>query len=389
MDASMPARKALAYLALFVAAAGAACAHRGDDFAYSGTVQADSASVGSTSGGRVTAIDVADGQKVRKGQTIVAFDDRQLRAAWASAVASRDQAYAALRDLEAGPRQADVAKAQAAAAQSEASYRKALLDEPQTVQSARSAVQSAQANALAAHAASDKAARDETRLRSLYAQGAISAQEMDAARAAARSARGAADAADAQLRSASAQLESIASGSATETVRAAANTAAAARADLALVLAGARPGQILQARAAAHVADANAAAAAARLDESRVVAPADGVVDGLDLRPGDLVPGGAAVAQVDEFGDPWVRVYVTQSDMSRVKVGAAVRVRSDALGGRIFDGRIETIDAQAQFTPRDVQTAEDRADLAFGVKVRIRDADQALRAGTTVEVALP
>jgi HlyD family secretion protein len=64
-------------------------------------------------------------------------------------------------------------------------------------------------------------------------------------------------------------------------------------------------------------------------------------------------------------------------------------VRSDALAGRVFDGRIETIDARAQFTPRDVQTAEDRADLAFGAKVRIADPDRALRAGTTVDVALP
>jgi HlyD family secretion protein len=84
-----------------------------------------------------------------------------------------------------------------------------------------------------------------------------------------------------------------------------------------------------------------------------------------------------------------VRIYVTQSDMQLVKVGATVRVRSDALSGREFDGRIETIDARAQFTPRDVQTAADRADLAFGVKVRIADRDRALRAGTTVDVALP
>jgi membrane fusion protein YbhG len=389
MDESRPARKTLAPLTFVLVIAFAGCSHRGDDFAYSGTVQADSASVGSTSGGRVTAIDVADGQSVRKGQTIVVFDDRQLRAAYASSVAARDEAYAALRDLEAGPRPADVAKAQAAASQAQAAYRKAQLDEPQTVQSARSAVQAAKANAAAAHAASDKASRDEARSLTLYAQGAISAQDMDAARAAQRSARGAADAADAQLRSAISQLAAVSQGSAAQTVSSAAAAAAAAQADLTLVVAGARPDQVRQARAAAHAADANVAAAAARLDETRVVAPAAGVVDGLDLQPGDLIPAGAAVAQVDEFGDPWARIYVTQSDMQRVKVGAAVRVRSDALDGRIFEGAVETIDAQAQFTPRDVQTAEDRADLAFGVKVRIKDPDRALRAGTTVEVALP
>ena len=64
-------------------------------------------------------------------------------------------------------------------------------------------------------------------------------------------------------------------------------------------------------------------------------------------------------------------------------------MRSDALAGRVFEGHIETIDARAQFTPRDVQTAEDRAALAFGIKVRIADPDRALRAGTTVDVALP
>ena len=113
------------------------------------------------------------------------------------------------------------------------------------------------------------------------------------------------------------------------------------------------------------------------------------MVDGLDLHAGDIVPAGAPVATIDEFGRPWVRIYVAQSDMSRVRVGAGVQLRSDALNGRMLAGTIEAIDTTAQFTPRDVQTAADRADLAFGVKVRINDPNQDLRAGTTVEVALP
>src|SRR5215467_6239111 len=102
-----------------------ACSNRNGQFAYSGTVQADSASVGSTSGGRVTSIAVGDGQRVTRGQTIVVFDDRQLRAAYLAAIATRDQAYAQLHDLEAGPRSADIAKAQANAAQADAAYRQA------------------------------------------------------------------------------------------------------------------------------------------------------------------------------------------------------------------------------------------------------------------------
>lgn len=389
MDEPTTPRITLALTAALALASITGCSNHGDAFAYSGTVQADAAAIGSTAGGRVTSVSVGDGQRVRKGQTIVVFDDRQARAAYRSAIAARDQAYAQLHDLEAGPRPADIARAQAGAAQADAAYEQAQLNQPQAVQTARSAVESAKADDASAHAASDKAARDEERSLALYREGAISEQAMDASRTAADSARGAAQSADARLRQSTSALDSVENGSAAQTVKAAADNAAAAHAELSLVLAGTRPDQLQQARAAAKAADANVAGAAARLDETRVVAPADGVVDGLDLRPGDLVPAGAAVAQVDEFGNPWVRIYVTQSDMQHVKVGAAVRVRSDALAGQSFDGRIETIDARAQFTPRDVQTAEDRADLAFGVKVRIADPGRALRAGTTVDVALP
>jgi len=389
MDEPTTPRISLALVTALALLSITGCSSHRDAFAYSGTVQADSASVGSTSGGRVTTVAVSDGQRVAKGQTIVAFDDRQLRAAYLAAIAARDQAYAQLHDLEAGPRSADIAKAEANASQADAAYEQARVDQPQAVQAARSGAQSAKADDAAANAASVKATRDEERSQTLFQEGAISAQAMDASHAAADSARGAAQAADARLRQALAQLDSVERGSAAQTVNSAADAAAAAHAELSLVLAGTRPDQLQQARAAARAADANVAGAAARLDEARVAAPADGVVDGLDLRPGDLVAAGAAVAQVDEFGDPWVRIYVTQSDMQNVKVGGPVRIRSDALAGRAFDGRIETIDARAQFTPRDVQTAEDRADLAFGVKVRIADPGRALRAGTTVDVALP
>jgi len=389
MDEPTTPRTSLALATALALLSITGCSNHRDAFAYSGTVQADSASVGSTAGGRVTTVAVSDGQRVTKGQTIVAFDDRQLRAGYLAARAARDQAYAQLNDLEAGPRSADIAKAQANASQADAAYEQARVNQPQAVQAARSGVESAKADDAAANASSVKATRDEERSRTLFQEGAISAQAMDASHAAADSARGAAQAADARLQQAIAQLASVEHGSAAQTVNSAADAATAAHAELSLVLAGTRLGQLQQARAVARAADANAAAAAARLDEARVAAPADGVVDGLDLRPGDLVAAGAAVAQVDEFGDPWVRIYVTQSDMQNVKVGAAVRIRSDALAGRTFDGRIETIDEQAQFTPRDVQTAEDRADLACGVKVRIADPGRALRAGTTVDVALP
>ena len=373
----------------FASIAVSACAARHDAFAYSGTVQADAAGVGSTAGGRVAEVLASDGQRVAKGALLVRFDDRQQVAAYRAALAQEAQAAASLRDLEAGPREADVAKAAASAAQAQAVYRRAQLELPSQIASARQSVHAAQAEANAAAAAATTASRDFSRARQLYDQGAVPAQQLDAAQAAAASAQSASAAAQARLRSAESALSAVRNGAAEADVSSAAGAAAAAEANLDLVRVGARTDQVAAAQAALAAATADVAAAAARLDDAHVRSPADGIVDQLDLHPGDLVNPGAPVATIDEFGDPWVRIYVTQTDMQRVRAGATVSVRSDALAGRTFSGRVEAIDAQAQFTPRDVQTAQDRADLAFGVKVRIRDPDRFLRAGTTVDVALP
>ncbi|HKW45682.1 MAG TPA: HlyD family efflux transporter periplasmic adaptor subunit, partial [Candidatus Eremiobacteraceae bacterium] len=104
---------------------------------------------------------------------------------------------------------------------------------------------------------------------------------------------------------------------------------------------------------------------------------------------GDLVPAGSSVATIDEFLDPYVRIYVRQADLARFAVGTSVRVRADAAPGKSFDGVVAAVDTIAQFTPRDVQTPEDRADLTYGVKVRIHDPDGALHGGTTASVAIP
>jgi len=250
-------------------------------------------------------------------------------------------------------------------------------------------VREAQADLGSAHAAEIRAVRDYQRDEVLFRQGAISAQTADAALADARSSIGARVAAAARLRSARAAAHAVQSGSAAESVASAGQSAEAADANLALVKEGARPDQIAQAQAALAAAVAAEAEAQARLDECAVQSPASGIVDGLDLHAGDLVNAGAAVATIDEFADPWVRIYVSQSDLGRFAVGSALRVRSDANPGRTFTGRVETIDQTAQFTPRDVQTSSDRADLAFGIKVRIHDPDRVLRSGTTVEVSAP
>jgi HlyD family secretion protein len=360
----------------------------GPKYAYSGTLQPESAQVGSTIGGRVVAVNVTDGERVKRDQIIIALDGSDQRAQLAAAVSQEAQAAAALADLEAGARPEELTRAFAAEAQAESLYDKALTARPQLLRVAREGVHQAQATLAQAQATFTQATTSYSRAQRLYSEGAISAQARDDARAAYASAQAGVAAGHARLGSAQAQLNETQGATLPSETTVAQRAYESAVANRRLVQAGTRPQQITQARAALDAAKANVAAAESRLREMTVRAPADGIIDSLDLHPGDLVGPRVQVAAVREFHDPYVRIYIAQRDLGRAKVGDQVHVRSDALPGAVFDGTIEQIDQDAQFTPRDVQTAEDRANLSYGAKVRVHDPDGKLHGGTTVEIAL-
>lgn len=364
------------------------CSSRSNHFDYSGTLQAESAQVGSTIGGRVISVKAGDGQRVARDQILVILDDSAERAGVATAISQEVQAAAALADLEAGPRPAEVARAQSVEAQAQAQLQKAQIARGDVIAAAAADVNQAAAGLRQAQAANAQAAQNYRRIRLLSSEGAVSNQALDDARSAARQARANVAAARARVTAAQANLVQTSNAVVPQDIAAAQQAYQAARASRILVQQGARPDQIAQAKAVLAAAHASIAAAQSRLREMTIRSPAEGVVEALDLHPGDLVAPGAVVATIQEFRDPYVRIYVTQHDLGTLTIGQSVRVRSDALGGEEFNGKVEQIDQTAQFTPRDVQTPEDRADLTFGVKVRVHDPDRKLHGGTTVEVAL-
>lgn len=146
---------------------------------------------------------------------------------------------------------------------------------------------------------------------------------------------------------------------------------------------------VSQARLAVDSAQASLDAANAALDEMSIRSPTNGIVESMDLQPGDLLPAGATAVVVDTLKDPFVMIYVPQSELGPFAVGQSLVVRSDALPDETFVGMVEERDRNAQFTPRNVQTADDRATMTFGVKIRIKDAGNRLYGGTTVTVLAP
>jgi HlyD family secretion protein len=268
----------------------------------------------------------------------------------------------------------------------------------EAVTAAAAQVRVAQAQVGAARSALATARNNLARQRALYAQGAVSADQVDAVQAAYDAAvaqdRGAGDAvtqAEAALGSARASLMQV------EIQRKAVE---AARANLAQAQAGLRnaeSGYTVIAQRQQELAAAQAALAQAKANlryvqviagHNLVVAPLDGMVQTKNVEQGEVVPPGAALYTMLNARDLWVRVYVREDRIGRVKIGQPARITVDTLPGRTFAGRVVQINDQPEFTTVDVQTKEDRVKLVFGVKIRIDDRGGTLKPGMPASVEI-
>ncbi len=159
-------------------------------------------------------------------------------------------------------------------------------------------------------------------------------------------------------------------------------TVASAKSHYDLLLAGTRPEQIAQARAQLAELDT-------QLREMRIVAPTNCVLEVLSVKVGDVLPPNREVATLLMTQHLWVRVYVPETRLGRIKIGDVVNVRVDSFPGKDFRGVVEQVGRAAEFTPRNVQTVEERIKQVFGVKVRLENPEGQLQAGMSADVFFP
>ena len=151
---------------------------------------------------------------------------------------------------------------------------------------------------------------------------------------------------------------------------------------------GTRREELAAARAAVEGARADLAHLERERAELEVRAPAAGRIESIDLRPGDLVAPNQPVATLLEADELWVRVYVPEPSLARVRVGQRALVRVDTFPERDFPGRVVEIRHTAEYLPRNVQTLDQRSDQVFAVKVALERAAE-LRPGMAAFVTLP
>jgi HlyD family secretion protein len=287
-------------------------------------------------------------------------------------------AEAALAALVAGSRPQEIAAAKSAWEKAE----HALADlvagsRPQEIAAAKAAV-------AAAVADMDRLQANYRREASLYQRKTVSEEEYDAAKAAYQMAVE-------RHRQVVEQLKLAEEGYRKEQIEQARKAVAQTQAQYDLVKAGPRQEDIDQGHARVAQARASLDLAETQLGYATVYAPLTGVVLSKNIEPGEYVAPGTAVVTVGDLVNVWLRAYIEETDLGRVKLGQRAWITTDAFRGKKHDkyeGRVSFIAENAEFTPKNVQTQKERVKLVYRIKIDITNPEMELKPGMPADAVI-
>ncbi|MBN2445487.1 MAG: efflux RND transporter periplasmic adaptor subunit [Phycisphaerae bacterium] len=343
-------------------------------FYVSGHLESDEIRVGSRVGGRVSSVHVAEGDRVAAGHILVTLEPYDLEKRLAQAEGQLAASQAQFEHMRAGYRAEEIAQARARRDQAQAALDQALAG-PRALE-----IKMLESKLAAARADRAKAEHDFQRVTGLFENQRAAEEELQAATRGVEVAR-------ASQTEAEDQLALAREGTRAEEIASARAQLALQSAALELVENGYRAEEVAQAEANVRAAEAAVAVIRQQLAELSISAPAEAVVEAIALQPGDLISPNAPVITLIEAGSLWVRAYVPENRLS-VKLGQTVSVRVDAFPDRRFKGEIAYISRQAEFTPANVQTPEERVKQVFRIKVVLKEGHDVLRAGMAADVFL-
>jgi HlyD family secretion protein len=367
----VPAILLVAVLAYFILGRS----HDGRMIRVSGNVEVTDAEVSFKIPGRVEARLVDEGETVKAGQTVARLDSVELTQEVALRRAEVQAVQAVLSELEAGSRPEEIAQAEASAEQA-----KARLDE-MLAGSRPEELSTAEAVLRRAKAETERARLDAERYEGLYKKEIASAQQYDLARTAYETAL-------ARQREAEEQFKLVREGPRREQIEQARAAWSQAQERFVLVKKGPRRETIDQARARLQQAKEALAVAETRLGYATLLSPLSGVVLSKNVEPGEFVAAGTPVITVGDLENVWLRAYINETDLGRVKVGQRVRVTADTYPNKRYEGHVSFIASQAEFTPKSVQTEKERVKLVYRVKVDIRNPNMELKPGMPADAEI-
>ncbi|MBX7166303.1 MAG: HlyD family efflux transporter periplasmic adaptor subunit [Pirellulales bacterium] len=340
----------------------------------SGFIEADDVRVGSRLGGRVAQVLVEEGQPVARGALLFELEPYDLQERLAQATAEHAARRAEYERLTTGFREEEKLQAKARVDQLSARLQE-LQNGPREQE-----IAAAQARLRLANAELELAQVQNKRVEALAKESAASRDELDTAVTRLRVALE-----NQQVREQ--ELAVLLEGTRAEEIEAAQAQLEEARQAWLLTTNGYRPEQIAEAQAAEQAAAAAVEVIREQLKELKVIAPVDGLVESIDLEPGDLVAPGAPVATLIDRSTLWVRAYVPENFLN-IRVDQPVSISVDSFAGERFKGHISFIARQAEFTPGNVQTPEERSKQVFRIKATLDEGLDRLRPGMIADVWL-
>ena len=354
--------------------------------AISGNIELTQVDISFKVPGKLIELKVDEGAFVKKGDVIARIDRQQVERQRARDEAGLAGAQVQLRetatlvDWQRQTLESDIAlrRAEVRAAQ-------AHLDEmlagsrPQEIQQAQAAVTEAKSQ-------HDAAKLDWDRAQELFKNDDISRAQFDQYRM--RN-----DSTAAALKQAEERMAMVKEGPRKEEIESA--RAQVARADAALRVSEAnrlelrRKEEDLQARRA----DVTRAAAQVgmtdtQIDDTVVTSPVDGVVLVKSAEVGEVLAAGTTVVTIGDIDHPWLRGYINETDLGRVKIGSAATLTTDSYRGRTYPGRVSFISSASEFTPKQIQTKEERVKLVYRIKIDVDNPQRELKSNMPVDAEI-
>ncbi len=378
----------------------------------SGTIEADTVAVTAELGGRIIELRVDEGDEVTAGQVLIELDKSDLLALQIQLKAAVSTAKANLEMVSASVRPEDVALAQAQLEQAEtgrdgaklvSDQARSLANNPHEltvriaqmqgrVTEAERNLESAKVNLKRMEIQAEAANRDWSS-NIAQAQNKVAQYQLQAAQQGVEMAKVALAGTKKQvqhlIRLRDRPLALIARANAAEAAFKQAEAGVlAAEANLVAAKADPTPEDVNVARAQLLEAESALAIVQVQLNKQTLAAPRAGLVSQKLVKPGELAAPGAMLLKLSDLETVDLTVYIPETQIGNVQIGQKANVHVDAYEGEIFDGRVSFIAHEAEFTPRNVQTKEERVNLVFGVKITLNNAGHRLKPGMPADAEI-
>ncbi len=349
---------------------------------FSGNIEVTEAQMSFRIGGRLQQRLVEEGDAVTTGQLLASLDWRDQQIGVDQAEANLAHARAVLAELEAGSRPEDIDRAQAKVMQARYSLNE--LENGSRVEDI-AAAQAELDRAVAAEKSAvvqvNRAQSEYERYSRLFKTDSVSKDIFEDFKARYDTAVNQVTEAEGRTRSAVQQLSLLKAGPRIEQIQQAEALLQQAEAEYALIKAGPREEVIEQARAKLQAAAAGLDQARQQLAYTGLLSPMDGVVLSVAAEPGEYLNPASPVLTLGGLDRPWLRAYINETELGRIKLGQVVEVRTDSFPDKTYQGRVSFISAQAEFTPKTVQTFEERVKLMYRIKITLDNDANELKPG--------